>query len=102
MILAGSWFAVRPSPGRTAARSAGRALAQLEKVAASGNPAAFFELAKKVLLQAFGLRWTPPLAAVPGPAEVVVTGSGARVRATIAIPARPSPADPVSPGTGGG
>jgi hypothetical protein len=40
--------------------------------------------------QAFGLRLTPPLAAVPDAAEVVVTGSATRVRAT--VPIRPAPA----------
>lgn len=45
-------------------------------------------------LQAFWLRWTPPLAAVPGPAEIVVTGPSTRVRATIVIPSGPIPAGP--------
>jgi hypothetical protein len=36
-------------------------------------------------LQTFWLRWTPPLALVPGPAEVVVTGPSTRARATISI-----------------
>jgi hypothetical protein len=40
--------------------------------------------------QAFGLRLTPPLATVPDAAEVVVTGPGTRVRATVQI--RPAPA----------
>jgi len=40
--------------------------------------------------QAFGLRLTPPLAAVPDAAEVVVTGPATRVRAT--VPIRPAPA----------
>jgi hypothetical protein len=40
--------------------------------------------------QAFGLRLTPPLAAVPDAAEVVVTGPGTRVRTTVQI--RPAPA----------
>jgi hypothetical protein len=63
-------------------------------------------------LQAFWLQWTPPLAADPGPAEVVVTGPATRVRATLAIPAGPGPASPgltgpgsastVRRGTGGG
>ena len=39
--------------------------------------------------QAFGLRLTPPLAAVPDAAEVVVTGPATRVRAT--VPVRPAP-----------
>ena len=40
--------------------------------------------------QAFRLRLTPPLAAAPEAAEVVVTGPATRVRAT--IPIRPAPA----------
>jgi hypothetical protein len=40
--------------------------------------------------QAFRLRLTPPLAAVPDAAEVVVTGPATRVRVT--IPIRPAPA----------
>jgi hypothetical protein len=40
--------------------------------------------------QAFRLRLTPPLAAVPDAAEVVVTGPATRVRAT--VPVGPAPA----------
>jgi len=36
-------------------------------------------------LQAFWLRWTPPLVMLPGPAEIVVTGPATRARATILI-----------------
>ncbi len=39
--------------------------------------------------QAFRLRLTPPLAAAPDAAEIVVTGPATRVRAT--IPIRPAP-----------
>jgi hypothetical protein len=39
--------------------------------------------------QAFALRLTPPLAAVPDAAEVVITGPATRVRVT--IPVRPAP-----------
>ena len=54
-------------------------------------------------LQACWLRWTPPLTAIPGPAEIVVTGPAARVRATIAIPpARPETGALRPRGTGGG
>jgi hypothetical protein len=49
-------------------------------------------------LQALWLQWTPPLPAVPGTAEVEVTGPATRVRATIAIP----PAAVRRSGTGGG
>ncbi len=36
-------------------------------------------------MQAFQLRLTPPLAAIPDTVEVVVTGPAARVRATVPI-----------------
>ena len=39
--------------------------------------------------QAFRLRLTPPLAAVPDTAEVVITGPATRVR--VAISVRPAP-----------
>ena len=39
--------------------------------------------------QAFRLRLTPPLAAIPDTAEVVITGPATRVR--VAIPVRPAP-----------
>ncbi len=48
--------------------------------------------------QAFRLRLTPPLAAIPDTAEVVITGPATRVR--VAIPVRPAPpADGRSAGT---
>ena len=40
-------------------------------------------------MQAFWLRLTPPLAAVPDAAEVVVTGPATRVRATVAVRTAP-------------
>jgi hypothetical protein len=53
-------------------------------VAAAGEPQALGDD-----MQAFRLRLTPPLAAVPDAAEVVVTGPATQVRATIPIrPAR--------------
>ena len=53
-------------------------------VAAAGEPCTLGDGT-----QAFGLRLTPPLAAVPDAAEVVVTGPATRVRAT--VPVRPAP-----------
>ena len=53
-------------------------------VATAGEPYTFEDGT-----QAFWLQLTPPLAAVPDAAEIVVTGPAARVRATIPIP--PSP-----------
>ena len=53
-------------------------------VATAGEPRWFLDGT-----QAFRLRLTPPLAAVPDAAEVAVTGPATRVRAT--IPIRPAP-----------
>ena len=53
-------------------------------VAAAGEPCTLGDGT-----QAFGLRLTPPLAAVPDAAEVVVTGPATRIRAT--VPVRPAP-----------
>jgi hypothetical protein len=53
-------------------------------VATAGEPCTFGDGT-----QAFRLRLTPPLAAVPGAAEVVATGPATRVRAT--VPIRPAP-----------
>ncbi len=50
-------------------------------VATAGEPYTFEDGT-----QAFRLRLTPPIAAVPDAAEVLVTGPAARVRATIPIP----------------
>jgi hypothetical protein len=56
-IFAGSWLAVRPSPARATSKAAGRALAQLDAAARSGNAASFFEVARSALLQTFAERW---------------------------------------------
>jgi hypothetical protein len=53
-------------------------------VAAAGQPCTLGDGT-----QAFGLRLTPPLAAIPEAAEVVMTGPATRVRAT--VPVRPAP-----------
>jgi hypothetical protein len=57
LILAGSWFAVRPNPARAASRAAERALARLRAAARSGDSSSFFDVARKVLLQTFAARW---------------------------------------------
>jgi hypothetical protein len=57
LILAGSWFAVRPNPARAISKSAERALAQLDAAAQSGDSSSFFELARTALLQTFAARW---------------------------------------------
>jgi hypothetical protein len=57
LILAGSWFAVRPHPARTTSKAAERALAQLDTAARSGDSSSFFEVARKALLHTFAARW---------------------------------------------
>jgi BatD DUF11 like domain len=57
LILAGSLLAVRPHPGRVASKAAERTLAQLDAAARSGDPASFFEMGRKALLQTFAARW---------------------------------------------
>ena len=57
LILAGSWFAVRPNPTRAISKSAERALAQLDAAAQSGDSSSFFEVARTALLQTFAARW---------------------------------------------
>jgi hypothetical protein len=61
LILAGSWFAVRPSPARVQSKATARALARLDAAARSGDPAAFFEVARETLAQTFASRWNMPL-----------------------------------------
>src|SRR5581483_7253653 len=57
LILAGSWFAVRPHPARAISKAAERALAQLDAAARPADSSLFFELARKSLLQTFAARW---------------------------------------------
>jgi hypothetical protein len=57
LLLAGSWFVIRPPQAQATSRAAARALAQLEAAARSGDLASFFEGARKVLLQTFAARW---------------------------------------------
>jgi hypothetical protein len=57
VILAGGLFAARPQRVRAISKAAERALAQLDAAARSGDSSSFFELARKVLLQAFAARW---------------------------------------------
>jgi hypothetical protein len=57
LILAGSWFAVRPNLARSASRAAERALAQLDAAARRGDSAAFFDMARNALLGTFAARW---------------------------------------------
>jgi hypothetical protein len=57
LLLAGSWFLVRPNPARATSKAAERALAQLDAAARSGDAASFFEVARSALLQTFAERW---------------------------------------------
>jgi hypothetical protein len=57
LLLAGSLFAVRPHPARVTSKAAERTLAQLDAAARTGDPASFFEMARKALLQTFAARW---------------------------------------------
>jgi hypothetical protein len=57
LILAGSWFAVRPNPARSTTKGAVRTLAQLDAAARSGDSSSFFDVARNALLQAFAARW---------------------------------------------
>jgi hypothetical protein len=60
LLLAGSWFAVRPNAARATSRAVKRALAQLGAAARAGDSSAFFEAARKTLLQTFAARWQMP------------------------------------------
>ena len=57
LILAASWFAVRPNPARATSKAAQRALAQLDAAARSGDAASFFDVARSALLQTFAEQW---------------------------------------------
>jgi len=57
LILAGSWFGVRPHPARVASKAAERVLAQLGAAARAGDSASFFAGARTALLQTFAARW---------------------------------------------
>ena len=60
LILAGSWFAVRPNAARATSKAAERALAQLDAAARADDSSSFFEAARKTLLQTFAARWQMP------------------------------------------
>jgi hypothetical protein len=60
LILAGSWFALRPNAARATSKLAERALAQLDAAARAGDDSSFFEIARKTLLQTFAARWQMP------------------------------------------
>jgi hypothetical protein len=60
LLLVGSWFAVRPNAARARSKAAERLLAQLDTAARAGDSSAFFEAARKTLLQTFAARWQMP------------------------------------------
>jgi hypothetical protein len=60
LILAGIWFAVRPSPARATSKATERVLAQLNAAARAGDSSTFFEAARTTLLQTFAARWQMP------------------------------------------
>jgi BatD DUF11 like domain len=57
LILAGSWFAVRPRAAHATSKATKRVLAQLDAAARAGDSSSFFEAARKALLQTFAARW---------------------------------------------
>jgi hypothetical protein len=60
LILAGSWFAMRPSAARATSKATERVLARLDAAARAGDSSSFFEIARKTLLQTFAARWQMP------------------------------------------
>ena len=60
LILAGSWFVVRPNPARSTSKAAERTLAQLAAAAQRGDSSSFFDVARNALLQSFAARWQLP------------------------------------------
>jgi hypothetical protein len=57
LILAASWLAIRPEPGRAQSKAARRVLARLEAVARCADSSSFFAVARSTLLQTFADRW---------------------------------------------
>jgi hypothetical protein len=57
LILAASWFAVRPNPARSNTKEVERALAQLDALARRGDSSSFFEAARNALSRSFAARW---------------------------------------------
>jgi hypothetical protein len=61
LLLAGSWFLVRPNAARAASKAAQRVLARLDQAARAGDPSLFFDTARTALLQTFATRWQMPV-----------------------------------------
>jgi hypothetical protein len=66
LLLAGSWFAVRPSAASATSKAAGRALARLDAMARAGDVSSFLDTARDALLQAFAARWQMPANQITG------------------------------------
>jgi hypothetical protein len=61
LLLAGSWFAVRPRAARAISKAAERVLAKLDAAARTGDSSSFFEVAREALLNNFAIRWQMPV-----------------------------------------
>jgi hypothetical protein len=61
LLLAGSWFAVRPRAARATSKAAERVLAKLDAAARTGDSSSFFEVAREALLHNFAIRWQMPV-----------------------------------------
>jgi hypothetical protein len=61
LLLAGSWFAVRPRAARATSKAAERVLAKLDAAARTGDSSSFFEVARQALLHNFAIRWQMPV-----------------------------------------
>jgi hypothetical protein len=99
LILAGSWFAVRPDPQRANGKSAGRTLARLDAAARSGDSVSFFELARTAVLQTFAARWqmsADQITAAELKARLGSTGEEIAKLCTLADEAKYSNSEPVS------
>jgi hypothetical protein len=61
LLLAGSWFAVRPRAARATSKAGERVLAKLDAAARTGDSSSFFEVAREALLHNFAIRWQMPV-----------------------------------------
>ena len=61
LLLAGSWFAVRPRAARATSKAGERVLAKLDAAARTGDSSSFFEVARQALLHNFAIRWQMPV-----------------------------------------
>ncbi len=66
LLLAGGWFAGRPTPARVNSRARARVFARLEAAARAGDVVPFFEAARQTLLQVLAARWQMPAEQITG------------------------------------